>query len=401
MNVIIGVEHRFLRTPDGAVWSPILFSHNYLQLYLEVFNEVRIVARIADVASAAPDWYRSDGTGVSFVAVPNYRGPWQYATQLYQVQRVIRNAVIPSDAIILSNGQISRSISGAFNLHRRPYGLRVTGDPRQVFEAVKHPLSPFMRWWAPRHLRQLCTHACAVAYVTEHSLQRIYPPGKQAYTTHFTSNGLASTDFAPRSYAPVPGKDRFVLTIVGSLAQLYKAPDILIDAVAECVHAGLDLQLNIVGDGMYRAALEQHVTDRNLRDRVHFWGQLPSGQAVQAQLDQSDLFILPSRTEGLPKALIEAMARGLPCIGSTAGGIPELLPPEDMVPPGNVPALALKIHEILTNPYRMAHMAARNLAKARNYSEEAISKRRNEFHRRIRTQTEDWLRQAARTRNYV
>jgi glycosyltransferase involved in cell wall biosynthesis len=90
--------------------------------------------------------------------------------------------------------------------------------------------------------------------------------------------------------------------------------------------------------------------------------------------------------------MVEAMARGLPCIGSTAGGIPELLPAEDLVPPGNVAALSQKIHEVATDPARMERMAKRNLAKAREYSDGALQGRRTAFYAYLRQRTEQWLR---------
>jgi glycosyltransferase involved in cell wall biosynthesis len=182
------------------------------------------------------------------------------------------------------------------------------------------------------------------------------------------------------------------LIAVGSLAQLYKAPDILIDAVGLCLRAGLELNLVLVGEGKHRAELEARARAQGLSERVRFLGQLPAGKAVRAQLDQADLFVLPSKTEGVPKAMIEAMARGLPCIGSTVGGIPELLPPEDMVPPGDAVALAAKIRAVLTDPERMARMSARNLEKAQEYCEEILRQRRIAFYSYVREKTEEWLK---------
>ncbi len=117
----------------------------------------------------------------------------------------------------------------------------------------------------------------------------------------------------------------------------------LLDAVAVCVGEGLDLDLVFLGDGKYRSALEARAAAHGLADRVCFRGQLATRQAVRDALDQADVFVLPSYQEGLPRAMIEAMARALPCIGSTTGGIPELLPSEYLVAPGDVGALALKI----------------------------------------------------------
>jgi glycosyltransferase involved in cell wall biosynthesis len=155
----------------------------------------------------------------------------------------------------------------------------------------------------------------------------------------------------------------------------------------------LDLKLTLVGDGQYRAELEAQAAAMGLENRTRFLGQLPAGDAICTQLDQADLFVLPSYQEGLPRAMVEAMARALPCIGSTVGGIPELLPPEDLVPPGNAIALATKLQEVVTAPERMTRMSARNLEKANAYREEVLHKRRLAFYRYVREQTETWLRQ--------
>ncbi|MGL5060277.1 MAG: glycosyltransferase, partial [Microcoleus sp.] len=92
------------------------------------------------------------------------------------------------------------------------------------------------------------------------------------------------------------------------------------------------------------------------------------------------------------RAMVEAMARGLPCIGSTVGGIPELLSPEDLVPPGNAAALASKIYEIASDRERMTRMSARNLNKAKEYKDEAIRERRIAFYRYLKEETEAWLK---------
>jgi len=139
--------------------------------------------------------------------------------------------------------------------------------------------------------------------------------------------------------------------------------------------------------------LEAQVASLGLGERVHFCGHLLSSALVRYELDRADLFILPSRQEGLPRAMIEAMARSLPCIGSTVGGIPELLPSEDLVPPGDVVALASKIREVVTDSERIARMSARNLETAKEYRDEVLRERRNHFYRYVREMTEAWLKQ--------
>lgn len=178
---------------------------------------------------------------------------------------------------------------------------------------------------------------------------------------------------------------------VGSLEQIYKAPDVLIEAVRRLVQDGLDIELLWIGEGRFRRAMEEKCMTLGLAGHVRFCGHLPAGEAVRAELDKADVFVLASRTEGLPRAMIEAMARGLPCIGSRVGGIPELLPPEDMVQPGDAEALARKIREVVRDPTRMARMSARNIEIAGEYCEEVLRERRLDFYRRVKEHTQAWM----------
>lgn len=393
MKLIITVEHHFSRTPDGTVWSQIMFAYSYWKRYLNVFDHVRIVARLRDVPSVRSDWKRADGDSVSFIALPDYRGPWQYLRQTRRIRHIARTAIEPGSAVILYPGQVAASIEPILRQMTYPYGVYVIADPYDIFApgAVKHPLRPFFRWLFTRQSQRLCSNASAVAYITEYALQQRYPPAPESFTTYFAMGEMPQAAFVAEPRPLRLQMDRFNLIIVGSMNQLYKAQDVLIDAVAICVEQGLDLKLTLVGDGQYRPQLEAQAVTRGLKERVCFKGQLTAGEAVRTHLDQADLFVLPSRQEGLPRAMIEAMARGLPCVGSTRGGIPELLPTEDMIPPGDAIALANKIREVVTDSERMAHMSAYNLEKAENYRGAILRERRNAFYRYIQAETEAWL----------
>ncbi|HIK03580.1 MAG TPA: glycosyltransferase family 4 protein [Trichormus sp. M33_DOE_039] len=395
MNILVTLEHHFEQTPDGAVWTQTTFPHSFWKRYLEVFENVRVVARVRAVDSVSPDYQRADGDRVSFIPLPDYVGLKQYLSQARQVEQTVKNAFVFGDAIIMRvSSQIANHLQPILDQHHYPYGVEVVADPYDVFapNSVKHPLRPVFRLWFPRQLRRQCAGACAAAYVTEKALQHRYPPAKNAFSTHYSSVDLPDEVFVSAPRIPKQEIHTFTIISVGTLAQLYKAPDVLIDAVAHCVQEGMKLKLVLVGDGKHRQELETRAAKLGLKECVDFRGQLPAGDAVRAALDQADLFVLPSHQEGLPRAMIEAMARGLPCIGSTVGGFPELIPPEDMVAPGNVTALAQKIREVVINPQRLAQMSTRNLQKAREYTEQVLRQRRFEFYLYLCNQTETWLK---------
>jgi glycosyltransferase involved in cell wall biosynthesis len=145
----------------------------------------------------------------------------------------------------------------------------------------------------------------------------------------------------------------------------------------------------IIGDGKHRMKLEERA--RTLGERARFLGQIPSGAGVRELLDSASLFVLPSRSEGLPRALLEGMARGLPCLASPVGGIPELLPAECLVPVGDSRALAQRIKDLVRAPRLMAEMSAQNVKKAREYHEGVLNPRKIAFYRFLRDETERWL----------
>jgi glycosyltransferase involved in cell wall biosynthesis len=205
---------------------------------------------------------------------------------------------------------------------------------------------------------------------------------------------FAADDWLPCvSLPPNAGRNgRFRVAFVGSLEAEYKGLDVLIAAFARCVMVGLDAELTIVGTGRQKPGLESLARRLGVLDRLTFQGWLPAGEPIRRHLDASDLMVLPSRVEGLPRALLEAMARGLACIGTRIGGVPELLPECAMVTPGSRDELAAKILELAANPARRAQLGAQNLATARRFHEDVLQPRRMAFYQRLRDLTIAWQR---------
>jgi len=101
-----------------------------------------------------------------------------------------------------------------------------------------------------------------------------------------------------------------------------KGHDTLIAAAGLLAERHPELEFSFIGDGPRRAALVRQVNLRGMRKRIQFLGERDD---IPAQLAAADAFVLPSRTEAFPNALLEAMASGLPVVASRVGGIPELI----------------------------------------------------------------------------
>jgi glycosyltransferase involved in cell wall biosynthesis len=387
MRVTVTLEHRFVSTPDGRFWTDSTFDRAFWDAYLEVFDDVRVVARVRPVDRHDSVLREASGPGVELFPIPYYVGPSQYVRRLADIRSAAASLITRNDAYVF---RVPSPISGWIVPRLRaighPYALEVVGDPADVFArgAISHPLRPVIRAVYVAQLKRQARHSVAASYVTERALQARYR------CSGFTT-GISSIRMDDSYLAREPKRfDGGTLNLiqVGTLEELYKAPDVTLAAVRECVARGLDVKLTLVGGGRRQAELQRMADEPLLRGRVRFTGTLQSGSAVRAELDHSDLFVLPSRQEGLPRAMIEGMGRGLPAIGSLVGGIPELLPREDLVPPGNVAALATKIAEFGADPARMRAAAARNLERARGYCASVLRPKRRAFYEFTRAATE-------------
>lgn len=126
------------------------------------------------------------------------------------------------------------------------------------------------------------------------------------------------------------------------------------DLVEACRRLGPELayEVELVGDGVAAAELRSTVTAAGLDARIRFSGWL-SGEELERAYARADAFVLPSYAEGLPNAMIEAMAAGLAVIVSAVGAVPGLVTDGDqalLVPPGDVAALAQAIARVAGDP---------------------------------------------------
>ncbi len=395
MNVTIALEHHFLRTSDGQVWTQSTFSYPFWQRYLQVFDSVRVIARVRNVDVAREGWMPATGPAVTFIDIPDYRGPYQYLACWPKVRSLLRAEASESQAVIL---RVSSTLGSAFVDHFRrgqPFGVEVVGDPYDVFQpgAVIHSLRPLFRIRFTAELKRLCRSACAAAYVTSHALQARYPcPGLSTSFSDVEIGGDALVSSPRDGSLNHAGAPRLIC--IGTLAQMYKGVDILLRAMAICCSQGFSLSLTVLGDGHHRSELEHLASSLGLSECVHFAGQLSPGRAVRDALDAADLFVMPSRQEGLPRAMVEAMARALPCIGSNIGGIPELLMPDCLFPVADEAVLAQSIRNILQDRKRLARMSKENLVRAEEFREESLASKRTEFLEFVRNRTAEWMLQS-------
>ena len=140
-------------------------------------------------------------------------------------------------------------------------------------------------------------------------------------------NGIPITDYAPnwdkrshfrQTYGIEP--TAVIILHIGRFAH-QKNHSLLIQAFA-CLHASQPLYLWLVGDGELRPTIETLTQELGVAERVRFWGVRAD---VADILNAADIFTLPSKYEGSPMSVMEAMAAGLPVVATAVGGVPELV----------------------------------------------------------------------------
>jgi glycosyltransferase involved in cell wall biosynthesis len=164
-----------------------------------------------------------------------------------------------------------------------------------------------------------------------------------------------------RKEAGVGADDLFLLSVGRLVYQ--KAHEVLVAAMPAVLKKFPNAKAGICGDGVLRPDLEAQIQSLGLSDSVKLLGKWDN---VAKFLASADVFVLPSRWEGLPIALLEAMSAGLPVVATNVEGVDEVILEGEnglLVPVENTDALADAILQLLADPQRLRRMGA--AAKAR------------------------------------
>jgi glycosyltransferase involved in cell wall biosynthesis len=221
-----------------------------------------------------------------------------------------------------------------------PYSFTVHGP-----EEFDHPVELSL----PEKIR----HAAAVVAVSSFGRSQLFRwiPYTEWPKVEVVRCGV---DAAFLAAGPRPVVDNRRLVCVGRLCE-QKGQLLILEALGALGAEGIACELVLAGDGPMRAALEARIHALGLERAVRITGWI-SNETVRAEILGARVFLLPSFAEGLPVALMEALALGRPAISTSVAGIPELL--EDgrngwLIPAGSVEALVGAIRKALAAPLEL------------------------------------------------
>lgn len=176
--------------------------------------------------------------------------------------------------------------------------------------------------------------------------------------------------------------DALIIISVGRLTR-QKGFDVLLEAFRRLDARPRPLNLWLVGDGELRRELEEQAAALNLGDCVRFLGYRAD---VPALLQCSDIFAIASRYEGMPLAILEAQAAGLPCVVSAVGENAHQVDNGSnglVVPPEDSAALAASLQQLLDDPALRQRMSAAARQKAAGFSDQRLAARLEETYSEV------------------
>lgn len=384
MELCFSNPGRYFQNKENIYSMDGSFNYSLWERYLSVFSKVNVVGRVSTTVvdkTKISKPYQSSTNRVSFIKIPYYVGPYGFLKSFFNIIRILNKESVKGRAYIC---RIPCILGFLFTfilfLKNIPYSVEVVGDPQDVFSkngGVKNTLRPVFKYLFTYLMRFSVSHAACVLYVTEKTLQKKYPCSKKSFNINASNVNLDSSDYVKKPKCHL-SKSKYRIISIGSLEQLYKAPDILIEALILLRDkSSIETELVWLGAGKYLRVIKSMAEKAGIK--AYFPGNV-SKREVFNYLKTSDLFCLVSRTEGLPRALIEAMSQGLPCIGTSVGGIPELLPSEAIVGINDISALTLTIENVLQSKKRYDELAKVCLEQSKSFLNTTLQIKRQKFY---------------------
>lgn len=377
-NVLFVHNGPLYKESSGSYFG-VHYTDNVVNRYLSLGDVVNFMMRVHPVENPGDQFSRLTSGSLTVTNVPDVLSPAGRLKNARRAREVIKKSVEEADVIVARiPSLIARWAVGYAREMGKPYIVECVACNWDALSNHKW----YVKATAPFYFlaqRKVIKEAPFVIYVTKEFLQRRYPTRGESFS--ISNVELAQPDekvlqerlerIANRNSQTTPNK----LVTVASVSTPYKGQADIIAALKMLKDKGTACEYHLVGDGdpqrLKQAALREGVSEL-----VHFHGAIPHSQ-VFSILDDMDIYVQPSKQEGLPRAVIEAMSRGMPALGAKTGGIPELLPASRIFPPGDT-AEAARILEVMMSTADLRAEAKANFKTSMQYSIEHLERKRQE-----------------------
>ncbi|MBC1525374.1 glycosyltransferase [Listeria booriae] len=379
MNWLFAHDNRFLEASDGQVYSEVAFSYSNWERYVAHVDHLTVIARMEPLGDLDTKLLNlSSGENVAFEGMPNPYGIRAF-TPLPRGYKTVLAAVEKADGVIARlPSEIGYMAVKAARKTNTPYCIEVVGDAYNAMATYGDWKGKLYAPFAERKMRRSISNANHTLYITDRHLQERYPTSGQSVScSNVELSNLEIETIERRQERNEKPAEKLIIGMNGSLSSPYKGFETAFQALASVKSELPPFEFRILGRGSkedWLGVIEQ----LGLTEHVVFSGTLPH-QGVYEWLDDIDIFLMPSKTEGQGRALIEALSRGCSCLGSDVGGIPELITKEQLHEPSDTAELANKLVKLATNPKQRQRYARLAFERAVTFQSERLQEIRQQF----------------------
>ncbi len=229
--------------------------------------------------------------------------------------------------------------------------------------------------------KRIVKKADYISYVTLSKLQTDYPsPAFQTSISNVLIERVCNpSDLNLNRF----NNQKIKIGVIGGFDVRYKGQNIVLKAVALLSNEiKKQIELYFVGKGNSEWLLEES-KKLGLSNNIKFMGPKESGDEIFQFLKILSIYIQPSFTEGMPRALLESMSMGCPVLGSTVGGIPDVISKEFLHTPGDYRKLSKQINLLIENRKLMENEAIRSLETVKPFQKDKLDEKRKAFYTQI------------------
>lgn len=367
MKVLFVHDHKF-RLVKNKLYSTGGLSDEVLSRYTSIFGEVTVIARVVKEENADEKYSLIKNPLVNIIDGQKLKNK-NFLSHVENADCIISRMPSFYGAQVI---KLAKKLN-------KPYLIEMVGCPWD---------SLWNHSWKGKLVAPYLTHvtkktsknASHVLYVTNKFLQQRYPT---------TGKSIGCSDVALQQSNDKTLENRLLKIkdlekhkkpiILGTIAAVnvkYKGQQYIIEALSDLRNCGFDVEYHVAGSGDQKYLIDI-ARKNNVLDKVKFLGSLPHLE-IFSYLDCLDIYIQPSKQEGLPRALVEAMSRACPSIGSETGGIPELLNNKFIFKRGSSNDF-IKVFKTMDIEAMKAE-AISNFEKSKEYNFTKLNDERNKFY---------------------
>lgn len=377
--IVFSVHERPLYTHNGNIYHPYL---NVITKYFGLGDTIIYgCSNFIDIPQEkAEKLEKVKNANIKFIQLYRINSLKSLIQGIKYNNPILKTAIKNSDIIVAR----LPSFSGLQAIHwarkyKKPYMVELIGcawDGYWNYGIKGKLLAP----WIFLLTKRAVLNATHSVYVTDHFLQHRYPcKGKSIGASNVSINSVDPKILGERISRIESGQNNITkIATAAGIDNPVKGQQYVIKAISylnskENPHK---YHYYLIGGGSSKF-LKNVAKRYGVEQYIHFVGQI-SQKNVISFLSNIDIYIQPSKQEGLPRALIEAMSQGCPSIGSNIAGIPELLDKSCLFKKGKVNEI-ISLLKQFENKEIMKKQAIRNFETAKKYQLTEISKKRNSF----------------------